>query len=869
MDDLEPVPQEDLPEAPAGAEVPHHDLPADAEVPASDLPKDMAAQPQGETSTLGAAAEGLAKGIAGPVATAAELGLSKLGVPGLSAAEQTQRQEQHPYAEGAAEATGLIGSAFVPFLGEYTLGSKIAMGGAKGLEAANLAAKALGKSEAIGKVGATAIKLGIEGGLFHLSDNASKMILGQTDPNAPVASFLAGTPAAVLLGGGLGVVAGKAAGKLQEIANSATANKASQWLADLGSRFDLLSKHGGMEGTTEAGADQAQHLYDTVKSAINDGFSLKRDSIEKLTQNIDPANTSAYVNSMRANLAKLPKSLAGNSAVMDAVNDWHGATSPTIDPMTGAPSTTPSAADVFEATDSLKRRLQEIGFAEKNQNGILGRDLAKNASALQGNIKTSLENPGMWGDMGDFQKKLNGAYSKILDPMSDFESTAMQDVGGSNLVDKGKIYNLFRQVGKGKLSADIRTQKIANFFEPAQNLLKTVGDLHAAQGLESNIPAVSTDVIDEMLKRDLPAGAKVASWLFDAGQSSVGMAGSHIAGTVVGGAAGHPYLGYRAGEAVYPLFKELGKKPTRWAVSGLLRAMSSGDYAGIPQAINYANGIHSGAQRIENSVNNIFNVGGKQYLESDHSDTDREKLKKFVEEGALNQQVQNQGNQTATPKSEEQKFATGGEVLVPKMHPVATKPVGKAVPADHLGTVFPEQSMLLGAAKSRINNYLNSVRPQAVSPKLPFDEHMENKEHDRSYGRALDIANKPLSVLDHIKGGTLEPEHVKHMQGLYPELADHLRQKIAGKITDAQMANEKPPYHVRQGLSLFMGSALDSNLTPQNIMAAQSTFAAQKMPPMPGAMGKPKKGTASLENEPNQYRTSAQSAQLRQSHVKP
>jgi hypothetical protein len=123
--------------------------------------------------------------------------------------------------------------------------------------------------------------------------------------------------------------------------------------------------------------------------------------------------------------------------------------------------------------------------------------------------------------------------------------------------------------------------------------------------------------------------------------------------------------------------------------------------------------------------------------------------------------------------------------------------------------------------------------------------------------------------LDHIKGGTLEPEHVKHMQGLYPELADHLRQKIAGKITDAQLANEKPPYHVRQGLSLFMGSALDSNLTPQNIMAAQASFAAQKSQPMPGALGKPKKGTASLENEPNQYRTSAQSAQLRQSHVKP
>ncbi len=846
MDDLEPVPANDLPEE----EVPAHDIPdhavANAEVPASDLPAELGGRE--ESSAVGAAVEGLAKGVAGPLATAAELGLSKLGVPGLSAEEQTQRQEEHPYIHGGFEAAGLLGSTLVPFLGEYTLGAKIA--------AAGKAASAVSKSAEIGKVGQAAIRMGLEGGLFHLSDNVSKMILGQTNPEEPVSSLLAGMPAAVLLGGGLGMVGSKAGSKLSDMARGKAASKASQWLADLGSRFDLLSKHGGIEGTTEAAADQAQHLFDTVSSAVDGGFALKRESIDKLTQAVDPEKLAGHVEQVAGLLKSVPPALSKSGLLDEAISGWQSKVFPGAGEL-------PSAGDIFEASDLLKRQIQELASYEKKDVSIFAKPAISAARGMADKLKLALEDSKTWGEMGDFQKQLNGAYSELQGPLKDFLSAATQKVGGEAQVDKGKLFNLFRQLGKGKLSADIRTDKVANFFDPARKLLDTVNDLHAVQGIESNLPAVSTDILDEMLKKNLPGGAKTASWLFDSGQAAVGMAGSHAVGTAVGAAAGHPYLGYRAGEALYPLLKEMGKRPTRWAVSGILRAISAGEHSGIPEALNYAEGIHNGAMKIESSVNNLFKIGGKQYLESDFSEKEREDLRKYVESGALDQQIQNQGNPPIKENEEGPKgFAHGGEVLAPAPHPVAKKNVGKAVTGDKISSIFPEQAMMVGMAKGRINNYLNSIRPQKNSIKLPFDEEMPDKEHERSYNRALDIANKPLSVLDRIKGGTLEPEHVKHMMGLYPELTGHLQKKLMEKVIDAQMKGEKPPYHVRQGLSLFMGSALDSNLTPQNIMAAQMSFAKQNQQPTPG-----KASLDKVTKIDDKYRTPDQAASMRRARV--
>lgn len=796
------------------------------------------------TEQLKTAAEGLAQGVAGPLATMAET-----KVLGVNPEDIAGRAEANPGIHGISEGAGLIGGSFIPGVGEYTIGAKIAQAG-KIAELAN-----------IGKIGTAAIKGAIEGGLFQASDEASKYILGQSDPEAPVSSALAHIGAAGLFGGFAGGTLGKLGSKLQDISEGKISSKASQFLSDFGSRFKFLQDNPELGS---ASAEQAQHLLDTVSMATEGAFSLKRNSIEKLTSAIAPEVTSAYVNSTLSTLENAPKSLSQSELFQDALQNWKSKVFPKADEMAGGNSYTPTAADVFEATDDLKRTLQHWAKFEKRITNPAELPFVQKAAQMAHHIRTSLENPGAWGEMAGFQKELNGAYSKILTPLKDFTKTATQKVGDEVRVDPDKLFNLFRQLGKGK--GELRGEKVANFFEPAQKFLQAVDELHTSQGLESNIPKVSTHILDEMLRGELPKGAQMANWLFGAGPKSIGMAAGHAAGTVAGGVTGHPYLGYRAGEHLAPMFAEgIGRKLTRWGVDGALRAMSAGDPQGIPEAIHYAEAIGNGTKRIDSAISNLFKVGGSRYLNHEFSEKDREAVKKYIESGVLNQQINNK----QSPPKEEQNFAHGGEVAPRPVQPT-TKDVGGPLKGiDRISSVYPEQAMLLGSAKGRINNYLNQKRPQTITSRLPFDEHVPDKQKERSYDKAIDIANKPLSVLDHIKNGTLDSDHVEGINGMYPELSNHLRKKLTEAVTKAQMDEEKPSYKVRQGLSLFMGAALDSNLTAQNIMAAQQTFFQQKNNQQAAAQPmKPKKGTGSLENAPDQYRTSSQASQLRQNRPK-
>ena len=75
----------------------------------------------------------------------------------------------------------------------------------------------------------------------------------------------------------------------------------------------------------------------------------------------------------------------------------------------------------------------------------------------------------------------------------------------------------------------------------------------------------------------------------------------------------------------------------------------------------------------------------------------------------------------------------------------------------------------------------------------------------------------------------------------------------------AQLDDKKPPHHVMQSMSLFMGAPLDSTLSPQNIMAAQKVFMMQKAAVMPPAQTRMK----GLEKAPKEHQTADQATQQR------
>lgn len=860
------VPAEDLPEGSpepisSGGAVPQGDLPESSakEVPASDLPgeDDSEKQEKYGTGTQQAIAgiEGLAKGVAGPLATGAE---RLLGVP---AEDIEGRAEANPWTHGIGEAAGIGGSLLS--------GNPVAAYS----EAAIIGKAAEGLSHAadLGKIGSTILKGAVEAGLFQGGDEISNAILGKADPETPVSSALAHMGAAALLGGAGGAVLGKAAGKLQELAEGKTAQTASQFMADFANRWKFKETNPDL---TTAITDELTHFHGTTSAAADEVYGssgLKAQAIQKLVPEMNEniakqtqeiaTNLQNKYSEMVADPDTYPPRLA--KLFQKEVNAW----------METATDANASSIDRFNATQELKQRLQLYSKFDKQISAIAPeRGFVDAAKDISHQLRTALEDNNAWGQAADLQKGVNKAFTDFLPAQKDFLRKFTTKVEGEPVIDPGKIRTYVNQLGKP--NAEIKQTMLKNYIDAAEKYRSHIDGLHASLGLESPLQPSSLNAVKETMNENPAAGAKFADWLSSVGINSFS---NKVASTIGGAEVGAKYggvkgavLGAGIGHVLPLLEQAVGRKITQSMVPGIIKALASGEYSSVPKAMNYAETIAKGARKINSSVDNLFTIGGQKYLNHDFSETARENLKKYIEEGQMNQEMTAQSSDQPDNQAPVPHFAHGGEVIAPEPIAPVTKPVPKVLKSiDGVSGVFPEQSMLLGAAKGRINNYLNSVRPQSVQSKAPFDPHMPDKSKDKAYNKALNVALKPLSVVDHIKNGTLDMESMQHMQGMYPELANHLRQKISTKILDAQLKNEKPPYKVRQSLSLFMGSPMDSTFSPQNIMAAQNVFARQNAEKQQQQAPQPKKSgsTNKLSESPNQYRTADQSRSLRQSRT--
>ena len=164
-------------------------------------------------------------------------------------------------------------------------------------------------------------------------------------------------------------------------------------------------------------------------------------------------------------------------------------------------------------------------------------------------------------------------------------------------------------------------------------------------------------------------------------------------------------------------------------------------------------------------------------------------------------------------------------------------------------------------------NYLNAARPQAKQLS-PFDSKIQPSKAEMSlYHRKLGLAENPLMILHYAKNNTLMPEDVRTVGTLYPAFYKKLSQHINNEMMDHVAKGETVPYQLRQSLSLLMGQPLDSTMTPQSIMAAQSVFAknAPQGPQNP-PVTKNKRNTSKLGELAKNMMTQDQKAE--QSHNK-
>lgn len=269
----------------------------------------------------------------------------------------------------------------------------------------------------------------------------------------------------------------------------------------------------------------------------------------------------------------------------------------------------------------------------------------------------------------------------------------------------------------------------------------------------------------------------------------------------------------------------------------------------------YRQALRNGGKRISHKTESLFG----ESKDKGAIDTEKQQgaISDWIDKGGITNDIQEQ----MAKENEPQMLAKGGKVD-------HKEPMGFS---NEVASTHPDHNALLHTAKGRMSQYLLGLKPQKNAPKLAFDPEPDTREKAKSYKNAIGIAADPLHIMDKIKAGTIQPEDLRHFKNLHPELDEHLQKKITERIIEAQLKGEKPSYHIRQSLTHLMGTPLSGELTPQNIMAAQAVFQAQKQNDQggPGASAPKSKSSAkSLTKSDQSYLTSNQSLVSRQQEQK-
>lgn len=278
-----------------------------------------------------------------------------------------------------------------------------------------------------------------------------------------------------------------------------------------------------------------------------------------------------------------------------------------------------------------------------------------------------------------------------------------------------------------------------------------------------------------------------------------------------------------------PIAETVGKEGVAAARLGMLKFLGSSQEvkgAGFKAMIGHIDAIYRHEHMLNKAVKNVFK-GSAQVLTSSQmpNERSREKLDKVV---------------TRLQK-------TPGQAM-------------NMAPGGDLAHYMPDQQSALTQASANALSYLQSIKPQ---PHIlgPLDKPVPPQPSEIArYNRALDIAQKPAVVLEHVKNGTLQPSDIKDLYTMYPSLYKQMSQKLLDSVVSQQGADEMIPYRTRIGISLFLGQPLDATMSPSAIVAAQPI--PPQGPPAPGQPpAKARNAPSALGKTNKSYMTPGQGAE--------
>lgn len=712
------------------------------------------------------------------------------------------REKYNPGLTTAGEITGLVGTSFIPGFGEAAAAKEAGLAARAAVKAGQITEEAaapiiakaaqsinplsaqsimsgLGERAAAklgtGPLSSAAIKGLVENAIFQGGDEVSKMISNDPDQTVGTAATNIG------LGGILGAGVGGAFGAVHPLWEATQGSKLSQFIEDFKGR---LKEHIDNPDPINAVKDELQNHFSGMMDATGEVYGengIKGKVVQSHLPEMGPkiesqmSEVSTKANDAIKKLGDDPYA----SKLKSAFNKFTKEVSPSVDPVTGESLSRPTSEAVFNAADDFKKQLQEWGKYNKAFVPLAEKDFRDVAKDLAREVRLSLEDSNVWGKAADSQKEINKAFSEYFPTFKDFTKKFTTEIGGEKMIDPGKVQTYMNQLGKP--NAEVKQQVMENFLRESENYRKVIDDAHKKIGIESPFQGSSLNAVKNTLNEISP-GAKAADALVKRGLAKTGGQGL---GALIGGGVGHMFgaggFGAIIGEhSLGPLFESV--LPS--LVKPILENGSS--TSGMKGAIDLGMAAAKGESNIIKASKSLFNAS-KEVLPSKliPDDKSRSNLDKKLKDL--------QSNNSSL-------LDVGGNI----------------------GHYLPNHGSAMSQTALRASQYLNSIRPHPPQGG-PLDSGFEVSQEQKSeFNRQLDVAEQPLIVLQSIKDGDINSKDITTFKTIYPALYSNISQKLLNEVIEQKSKGTDIPYHIKMGLSLFLGQPLDSTMTPQSILANQS-----------------------------------------------
>lgn len=881
------------------------------------LPEEIREEKYGTTGQQAKTfAEGIAEGIAGPLAPMAEKAL------GVKEEDILGRREENPLVHGTGQAAGLVGGTLLGS-GEASALSKIptlgkAMAGA-GKAAAEIAGLGKVAEEAsLGyKIGSSAVTQAAEMAVLQSNDEVSKMILN--DPNASAESAIANIGLAFALGGAGGAFMTGAvsplweatAGPKVEAALAAFKNRINGTGTVLpeaaeAARKDLnilipdilkaplagdeaalkswsklsYAQHPEIHAATEQlKKDVSRSVMDSIGIPLEEAqvFSKKEigDALEETFKKEFKAKYAGFEEAYNKQTLESAKIAVSDDARLDLYGKL-------LEKGMTEVGTDAPAYKLYNEWGNRILAKDTVGGIDQIRSEI-GNDIEKAVRAADYNTANSLRS--IRTSLGDFQEKqitrqaaeleklgigdarklsadlLNeradlsrkykefaGMSNELLDNIGGghFKGAntllkKIEEAGSENLLRKFSAKNNaeivpFLQKYFPEVLQHVKKNELLDLIKPAINTAKGESPINVER-----LSKIITDKMSgkkELVEMAIPEAAlkriESAKTILDSipQQRDSGTPGGMMklladiprsamaAVSMISGR--NPILGALFGEMSQRLGRDV-PDAIRLAHLKFLASDTPIKSGGFKAMVDFFDATYKGENLLSKATKNVFKRGTQVLTESAMpNEADRTKLDKIV--------TKMQDNP--------------GDVLSSQN--------------GQVGHYLPNHQQALTQTSVNAMQYLQYLKPQ---PHIigPLDKPVPPQPVEIArYNRALNIAQQPAIVLQHIKDGTLQASDIVDLYTMYPALYKSMSQKLTNEMTSQHADEELLPYKTRVGIGLFLGHPIDKSMEPMSIMAAQPV---PKMPQQPQGGQKQRNRPSALGKTNKTYQTPLQASE--------